>query len=86
MDPAKLAKMCRCGHARRKHETGSIFVGYSTQCHEFHIDHPDGPDCFYFEPIEGWQESFVAALRADGYIVEKMQRDARGRFLASEGL
>jgi hypothetical protein len=50
--------------------------------------HPDylGGYCHYFEAVEGWQESFVAALRADGYIIERMRRDERGRFLASEGV
>jgi len=80
MNAATLSKMCRCGHARRLHDTGTIFVGYQTKCHEFHRGW-ESTDCYYFEPGEGWQESFVAALRKEGYVVERVARDATGRFV-----
>jgi len=84
VNAAQLAKMCRCGHPRRKHNTGTIFVGYETKCHEFHLDWSDGPDCFYFEPAEGWEDAFAAELRKHGYIVQRVERGQHGRFVTPE--
>jgi hypothetical protein len=36
MTPEQLSKMCRCGHARRFHQQGTIWQGYSTQCVAHH--------------------------------------------------
>ena len=75
MNSATLSKMCRCEHARRDHHTGNIFEGYRTNCFAC--------GCHYFEVVDGWQESFAEALRSEGYVVEQVKRDARGRFAAS---
>ena len=84
MDTAKLSKMCRCGHARRFHAHGGLLTGGGTECYfQGHPEARDYPDyCYYFEAVEGWQESYVDALRAEGYIVERIRRDERGRFAA----
>jgi hypothetical protein len=91
MDTAKQSILCRCGHARRWHQAGTIWQGYNTRClYEIHgrDTHPDyhATFCPDFERADNWQESFVALLRSEGYIVEKMRRGANGRFLASEGI
>lgn len=72
MNPAELAKVCgHCQHARREHHTGNIFEGYRTNCWTC--------GCHYFEESE-WQPSFAEALRKEGWVVERVQRDERGRF------
>jgi len=78
--PAQLSKICRCGHARRLHGSGTIFVGYETKCHEFHRDW-ESTDCYYFEAVDGWQDSFAEALRKEGFVVERVLRDGLGRFV-----
>lgn len=32
MTPEQLAAVCRCGHARRFHQQGTIWQGYDTRC------------------------------------------------------
>jgi hypothetical protein len=85
MKPAKLAMMCRCGHAGRFHNTGSIWVGYETDCLKSHgASSPleyQGGFCQYFEPVDTWQETFAATLRENGWLVERVARDERGRFV-----
>jgi len=86
MDAAKLAKVCRCGHARRFHNTGTIWVAYGTDCLMSHHNGPEahadyrGGSCLYFEAADGWQAAFADALRDEGYLVERVARDNRGRF------
>jgi hypothetical protein len=85
MNSAKLSVVCRCGHARRMHRNGLIFEDYPSACREVHTgpktwnEYRDG--CYYFEAAEGWQESFAGALRSEGYLVERVQRDSFGRFV-----
>jgi hypothetical protein len=83
MNTAQLSVVCRCGHARRMHRHGLIFEEYPTACREIHpgrsAEYREG--CYFFEAAEGWQESFAAKLRAEGYLVERVQRDPAGRFV-----
>ncbi len=86
MDAAKLAKLCRCGHPRRFHNSGDIMHSFDTGCLMSHHNGPEahadyrGGSCIYFEAADGWQDSFADALRSEGYLVERVARDDRGRF------
>ena len=82
MNLTNKAKMCRCGHHGRWHLDGTIWQGYQQPCQQKHSTDEYGPlGCLNFEAVDKWQELFADALRSEGYVVERVVRDERGRFV-----
>jgi hypothetical protein len=77
--------ICRCGHARRFHRSGSLMAGGDNGC--YYNAHPAAPDypeyCYYFEAADGWQDSFADALREKGWLVQRPVRNESGRFVSA---
>lgn len=66
MTPVQLAELCRCGHARRFHQQGTIWQAYDTRCLKAeHGGDYSETGCLFFE-----RDAQALVLR----------RDSRGRF------